>query len=291
MPPKIPLAFLPRPFLPLRKPPAVPQRTFTTTPHNAFGLRPKRTSSSSSPVLLEASRAAALARRQLPTRAGALAIKRGMTAFYTPEGVRLPCTVLQFDRVQVTAVKTKQKHGYYAVQVGAGWKSPKNVTRPMLGHFEECGVAPKRFLREFMVKGEEGLLQPGTVITADHFVEGQYVDIRANGKGKGFAGGMKRHGFSGQPASHGNSLTHRAMGSAGQSQGGGSRVLPGKRMAGRMGGNQVTTQNVKVLKVDPELGIVILNGNVSGPKGCLVELQDALKKPPPVIPAKESIPA
>lgn len=234
-------------------------------------------------MLLEASRAAALARRQLPDRTGALAYKTGMTAIYTPEGVRIPCTVLQLDRVQVTAVKDRKTHGYWAVQVGLGWRNPKNVTRPMLGHYENCGVAPKKLLREFRVKDEKGLLSPGTQIKADHFLVGQFVDVRANSKGKGFAGGMKRWGWSGQPASHGNSLTHRAMGSAGQSQGGGSRVLPGKRMAGRMGGEQHTVQNLKVLKVQPELGIVVVSGCVSGPKGCVVELQDAIKKPMPVI--------
>lgn len=151
----------------------------------------------------------------------------------------------------------------------------------MLGHFEVAGVAPKEYLREFRVKGEEGLLAPGTIFTADFFIEGQYVDVRANCKGHGFAGvclhiivvlisaefrltmslqGMKRHGWSGQPASHGNSLAHRAMGSAGQSQGGGSRVYPGKRMAGRMGGHRVTRPHVQVMKIDKELGTIMLFG-------------------------------
>jgi large subunit ribosomal protein L3 len=111
-----------------------------------------------------------------------------MTAIYTPEGVRIPCTVLQLDRVQVTAVKDRQTHGYWAVQVGLGWRNPKNITRPMLGHYENCGVAPKTLLREFRVKDQDGLLPPGTQITADHFIVGQYVDVRANSKGKGFAG-------------------------------------------------------------------------------------------------------
>lgn len=161
---------------------------FSTTSVAAFGLRPKRVSSSGSPALLEASRAAALVRKQLPARSGALAYKTGMTAIYQPDGKRIPCTVLQLDRVQVTATKTRQDHGYWAVQVGLGWRNPKNITRPMLGHYEKCGVAPKKLLREFRVKGEEGLLQPGTEIKADHFIVGQYVDVRANNKGKGFAG-------------------------------------------------------------------------------------------------------
>ncbi|KAI5784571.1 mitochondrial 54S ribosomal protein YmL9 [Geopyxis carbonaria] len=252
---------------------------FSTSAKCPFGLRPKRVSSSGSPVLLEASRAAALQRRQLPARTGALAYKKGMTAVFRETGERIPCTVLQLDRVQVTAVKDRALHGYWAVQVGLGWRNPKNVTRPLLGHYETCGVAPKKTLCEFRVQDQEGLLQPGTTIKADHFHVGQYVDVRAISKGKGFAGGMKRHGFSGQPASHGNSLTHRAMGSAGQSQGGGSRVLPGKRMAGRMGGQQHTIQNLKVLDIQPSLGIVVVSGCVTGPKGCVVKLQDAIKKP------------
>ena len=115
---------------------------------------------------------------------------------------------------------------------------------------------------EFPVKDQSGLLGIGTMIGASWFQEGQYVDARANCKGKGFAGGMKKHGFRGQDASHGVSLTHRSMGSAGQSQGGGSRVYPGKKMAGRMGGQQVTVQNSKVLKVDDENGLVVLNGEL-----------------------------
>ena len=164
------------------------------------------------------------------------------------------------DRVQVVAHKTRKRNGYFAVQVGSGWKHHTNVTRPLLGHFATSGVSPKRHLVEFTVKNENGLLEIGTVLRPSWFKEGQFVDARADCKGKGFAGGMKKHGFSGQPASHGTSLTHRAMGSAGQSQGGGSRVYPGKKMAGRMGGQQVTVQNVKVLKVDDENGIVVLSG-------------------------------
>lgn len=155
---------------------------------------------------------------------------------------------------------------------------------------------------EFKVRDERGLLDIGRIIGASWFQEGQFVDARANSRGMGFAGGMKRHGFRGMPASHGHSLSHRSMGSAGQSQGGGSRVLPGKRMPGRMGGHQVTTQNVKVLKIDEEKGIVVLKGMataplvrkvsiidiisgcVPGPKGCLIKLSDAIKKPWPDMP-------
>jgi len=184
-----------------------------------------------------------------------------MSALYDTEtGKRQPCTIVQMDRVQVVAHKTRQKNGYYAVQIGSGWKHPDNVTRPLLGHYAENGVSPKRHLVEFKVKDERGLLGIGELIGAGWFQEGQFVDAKANSRGMGFAGGMKRYGFKGQPASHGVSLAHRSMGSSGQSQGGGSRVLPGKKMPGRMGGHQVTTQNVKVMKVDDEKGIVVLNG-------------------------------
>ncbi|KAL8741407.1 MAG: hypothetical protein Q9190_005986 [Brigantiaea leucoxantha] len=265
--------------------------------------RPNRFNRSQNLPLLESTTAAAFERKKssIPNRTGALGTKKGMTAMYDPEsGRRYPCTVVQMDRVQVVAHKTRQRNGYYAVQVGSGWKHPSNVTRPLLGHFAEHRVSPKRHLVEFKVRDENGLLEIGHLIGASWFQEGQFVDARANSRGMGFAGGMKRHGFSGQPASHGTSLTHRAMGSAGQSQGGGSRVLPGKKMPGRMGGHQVTVQNVKVLKVDDANGIVVLHGiylfkaqncsldysriaagSIPGPDGCLVKLSDAIKKPWP----------
>jgi large subunit ribosomal protein L3 len=237
--------------------------------------------------ILSHSPAAALARKAntLPLRTGALAIKKGMSAIYDVEtGKRIPCTVLQMDRVQVVAHKTRETHGYYAVQVGSGWKHPSNVTRPLLGHFAGAQVSPKRYMAEFRVRDERGLLGVGKTIGPEWFLEGQFVDARANCRGMGFEGGMKRHGFKGQGASHGNSLAHRLMGSSGGSQGSGSRVHPGKRMPGNMGGQQVTVQNLKILQVDPEKGIVVVHGCVAGPKGCIVKIQDAVKKPWPDAP-------
>ncbi|KAL8734951.1 MAG: hypothetical protein Q9181_003019 [Wetmoreana brouardii] len=249
--------------------------------------RPNRFNRGQNLPLLGSTTTAALERKRFttPLRTGVLGTKKGMTAMYDPEtGRRFPCTVVQMDRVQVVAHKTRQRNGYFAVQVGSGWKHPSNVTRPLLGHYAEHKVSPKRHLVEFKVQDENGLLGIGETIGASWFQEGQYVDARANSRGMGFAGGMKRHGFHGQPASHGVSLTHRSMGSAGQSQGGGSRVYPGKKMAGRMGGEQVTTQNVKVVKVDDEKGLMVLYGSIAGPDGCLVKLSDAIKKPWPDIP-------
>lgn len=186
-----------------------------------------------------------------------------MTAMFDPEtGKRTACTVLQLDRVEVVSHKTRQKHGYFAVQVGSGWKHPSNMTKSLLGHFSVNGLSPKRHVFEFRVKDESGLLPVGQSIHANWFQEGQYVDARSNTKGKGFAGVMKRHGFHGQDRSHGVSLTHRSMGSAGPGQGGGSRVYPGKKMAGNMGNKQNTVQNLKILKVDSESGIVVMSGKI-----------------------------
>lgn len=236
--------------------------------------------------VLGSSQAAALLRKQnsFALRTGALAIKKGMTGVYDPTTAkREACTVLQLDRCQVIGHKRVKPHGYWAVQVGCGTKEARNVTRPERGHFAAQGVPIKEHVAEFRVKDEEALAAVGSVLTADIFQVGQFVDARGTTRGMGFAGGMKRWGFSGQPASHGNSLTHRAMGSAGASQGSGSRVLPGKKMAGRMGGERHTVQNLKVMKVDAANGIVVVSGAVPGPKYSIVQIQDALKKPWPKV--------
>lgn len=197
-------------------------------------------------------------------------------------GKRTACTVLQLDRNVVVAHKTRDKHGYWAVQIGAGQREPRNVTKPMLGHFAAAQVDPKRYVAEFKVKDKQGLQVPvGQVLGATWFTPGQWVDVRGISRGMGFAGGMKRHGFGGQPASHGQSLMHRGMGSAGGSQGSGSRVLPGKRMPGKMGNESVTVKNLKVLQVDDSNGIVVLNGCVPGPKNQIIKIADALGKPWP----------
>ncbi|KAJ5081431.1 Translation elongation/initiation factor/Ribosomal beta-barrel [Penicillium alfredii] len=261
-------------------------------PVRSLGIRslnpPKPSKYDTGPGLpvLESAPEAALRRkaRTTPHRTGAITIKKGMTAIYDQEtGKRTPCTVLQLDRVEVVSHKTPKQHGYYAVQIGAGWKHPENMTKSLLGHFSAHGLSPKRHVCEFRVKNESGLVPVGQTIDASWFQEGQFVDARSNSKGKGFAGVMKRHGFGGQDRSHGVSLTHRSLGSSGPGQGGGSRVYPGKKMAGNMGNHQSTVQNLKVLKVDAENGIVVVTGSVSGPKGCVVRIQDAIKKPWPEI--------
>ncbi|EQB56879.1 hypothetical protein CGLO_03080 [Colletotrichum gloeosporioides Cg-14] len=209
-----------------------------------------------------------------------------MTAIYYGKK-RVACTVLQLDQVQVVANKTREKNGYWAVQIGLGTKEPRNVDRPMLGYYEAKGIAPKRHLAEFKVRDEKGLLPVGSQLFPDWFQTGQYVDVRSNSRGMGFAGGMKRHGFAGQEASHGNSKNHRTIGTTGPSQGSGSRVMPGKKMPGRMGNERVTVQNLTVLKVDNELGVVLVKGAVGGPKNCLVQIQDAKKRKAPALPYRK----
>ncbi|EFW98413.1 50S ribosomal protein l3 [Grosmannia clavigera kw1407] len=227
--------------------------------------------------------AAALQRKAAttPVRTGVLATKRGMTAFYSKSGTRIPCTVLQLEDVQVVATKTRAGHGYWAVQVGSGTRRAATVAAPLLGYYEAKGVAPKAHLAEFRVRDASGLLTPGVALQPDWFHVGQWVDTRSLSRGFGFAGAMKKHGFKGQNKTHGNSLNHRTMGTTGPSQGSGSRVMPGKKMPGRMGCERVTVQNLNVLQVDNELGIVVVKGAVGGPKGALVRLQDAVKKPQP----------
>lgn len=257
-------------------PPFLLPRSLLRTPLNSsqkrsFGIRsldaPKPNRYNVAPGIkpLLSTQAAALERRiksdTLPLRTGALAIKKGMTAVFDVEsGTRIPCTVLQLDRNEVVSHKTRRRHGYYAVCVGSGTINPKNVTKPLLGHYSTQGVSPKRQQREFRVRGPEGLLPVGEEIRASWFMEGQFVDTRSNCKGKGFQGPMKRWGFHGQDRTHGHSLSHRSHGSLGQGQGGGSRVYPGKKMAGNMGGQRNTVQSLKVLQSDVENGIVVVNG-------------------------------
>ncbi|EUC41361.1 hypothetical protein COCMIDRAFT_106392 [Bipolaris oryzae ATCC 44560] len=259
--------------------------TSIRTIKSTFSPKPDRFAHHPAKPALTSTSSAALERKahSTPLRTGLLAIKKGMTSLYdTTTGARTAATVLQFDRNQVVAHKRRDTHGYWAVQIGAGQKEARNVSRPMLGHFAGAGVAPKRWVAEFKVKGEEGLqVGVGESVGAGWFREGQWVDVKGVGRGMGFAGGMKRHGFGGQPASHGQSLMHRGMGSAGGSQGSGSRVLPGKRMPGNMGNESVTVKNLRVLRVDEANGIVVVTGCVPGPKNQIIRVQDALGKPWP----------
>lgn len=220
------------------------------------------------------------ARRKLPTRTGLCGYKSGMVSYFK-DGKMVPCTVIEIDRCQVTDVKTQEKHGYNAVQVGCGEKKIDNVTRQMLGHFSRANVAPKKNVAEFQVRGKEALLPLGTLLQPSHFKVGQFVDIKARSRGKGFQGVMKRWGFSGQPASHGNSGAHRAPGSIGQNTDP-ARVFPGKKMAGHMGFDFRTVQNLEVLEVDDENGLLLVQGHVPGADDRFLRIRDAIKRPPPV---------
>lgn len=209
-------------------------------------------------------------------RSGLIAQKVGMTRVFTDAGEQVPVTVLRVDGCKVVALRTDEKNGYTALQVGAGLAKAKNTSRAMRGHFAVAKVEPRRTLAEFRVS-PENVIDVGAELTAEHFVAGQFVDVTGTSIGKGFAGAMKRHNFNGLRASHGVSISHRAHGSTGGSQEPG-KVWKGKKMAGHMGNVRVTTQNLEVVGTDPERGLILLRGAVPGSKGGWVLLRDALKR-------------
>jgi len=208
-------------------------------------------------------------------RTGLIAKKLGMTRFFDEAGQHVPVTVLSLDGCQVTGQRTQDKDGYVALQLGAGAKKPKNTSNAMRGHFAKAQVEPKRIVAEFRVD-EDSLIDVGAEFTADHFVAGQKVDIQGVTVGKGFAGAMKRWNFGGMRATHGVSVSHRAHGSTGQRQDPG-RTFPGKKMAGHLGQETVTTQNLTVWKVDADRGLILVKGAVPGSEGSYVKIRDAVK--------------
>lgn len=212
-------------------------------------------------------------------RSGIIAKKVGMTRLFMEDGKQIPVTVLQLDNLQVVAQRTPDQHGYSAVQLGTGSIKAKRVSKAMRGHFSAANVEPKRKVAEFRV-APENMINVGEEITADHYFEGQFVDVSGTSIGKGFAGAMKRHNFGGLRASHGVSISHRSHGSTGQCQDPG-KVFKGKKMAGHMGAVKVTTQNLQVVKTDAERGIIMIKGAVPGSKGGWVTVKDAMKKPTP----------
>jgi len=219
-------------------------------------------------------------------RSGVIAKKLGMTRLFMEDGRQIPVTVLQLDGLQVVAQRTTDKDGYTAIQLGAGSAKAKRVSAPMRGHFAAAKVEPKRKLAEFRVD-PENLVAVGEEITADHYFEGQFVDVSGTSTGKGFAGAMKRHNFGGLRASHGVSISHRSHGSTGQCQDPG-RVFKGKKMAGHLGSVRVTTQNLQVVRTDADRGLIMVKGAVPGTKGGWVTIKDAVTKPFPenaVLPA------
>jgi large subunit ribosomal protein L3 len=209
-------------------------------------------------------------------RSGLIAQKVGMTRIFAEDGRHIPVTVLKIDNCQVVGHRTMEKNGYTAMQLGSGLAKVKNTTKAERGAFAKANVEPKRKVVEFRVS-EDNLVDVGAEFTADHFVPGQYVDVSGTSIGKGFAGAMKRHNFGGLRASHGVSISHRAHGSTGQCQDPG-KVFKGKKMAGQMGNERVTTQNLKVVKTDVERGLIMVEGSVPGAKGGWIMVRDAVKK-------------
>ncbi len=205
---------------------------------------------------------------------GLIARKRGMTQLYGEGGNVVPVTVLEAGPCAVVQVKTRATDGYEALQLGFEPKKPKNVTRPMAGHFKKANVGPTRVLREIRLESTEGY-QVGQTLTVDLFKPGELVDVTGVTKGRGFQGGVKRHGWYGGDATHG-SMFHRAPGSIGASSDP-SRVFPGHRLPGRMGAEPVTVSHLEVVRVVPEQNLLVVKGAVPGATGGLVLVRQSVK--------------
>jgi large subunit ribosomal protein L3 len=212
-------------------------------------------------------------------RTGLIAQKLGMTRHFTETGDHVPVTVLKVDNCQVVAVRTAEKDGYTAVQLGVGKAKVKNVSQGMRGHYAKAKVEPKAKLVEFRVT-PDALLEVGAEVTAAHFVAGQFVDVVGTTKGRGFSGVMRRWNFGGLRATHGVSVSHRSHGSTGQRQDPG-KVFKNKKMAGHYGVERVTTQNLKILAADAERGLIYVAGAVPGFDGAYVLVKDAAKRTAP----------
>ena len=210
-------------------------------------------------------------------RSGVIAQKVGMTRVFTGTGEHVPVTVLKLDGCQVVAHRTEEANGYTALQLGIGRAKVKNVPKAERERFAIAKVEPKMKLAEFRVSADQ-VIPVGAEITADHFVEGQFVDVTGTSTGKGFAGPMKRWNFGGLRATHGVSVSHRSHGSTGGRQDPG-KTFKNKKMAGHMGADRVTTLNLKVVKTDVERGLILVEGAVPGVAGGYIFVRDAVKKP------------
>lgn len=209
-------------------------------------------------------------------RSGLMAKKMGMTRVFDDNGRHIPVTVLQLEDAQVVALRTQETDGYTAVQLGAFDQKAQRVNKAQAGQFKKAGVTPKRVVREFRTDADN-MPEVGSSMSVDHFQEGQWVDVAGTTVGRGFAGAMKRHGFGGLRASHGVSISHRSHGSTGQCQEPG-KVFKGKKMAGQMGNVRRTQQNLQVVKVDTDKGVLLVKGSIPGAKGQVVLIKDAVKK-------------
>ena len=207
---------------------------------------------------------------------GLVGRKVGMTRIFTEDGVSIPVSVIEATPNRVTQVKSEATDGYNALQVTAGEKKASRVNKPEAGHFAKAGVEAGRGLWEFRLSGDEGDFEVGNEITVEVFNDVKKVDVTGTSKGKGFQGGVKRWNFSMQDATHGNSLSHRAPGSIGQNQSPG-KVFKGKKMAGHMGAERVTTQNLEVVRVDAERGLLLVKGAVPGAVNGDVIVKPAVK--------------
>lgn len=215
----------------------------------------------------------------MSTRTGLIARKEGMSRYFDADGNHVPVTILKVEKLQVVQVMTQEKNGYVAVQLGAGTPKVKNMAKAQREMFAKQKVAPKAKMMEFRVD-PKNVLEVGAELSVNHFVAGQFVDCQATSTGKGYAGVMKRWNFGGLRATHGVSVSHRSAGSTGNRQDPG-RTFPGKKMAGHLGAETVTTQNLKVVAVDEEDGLILIQGSVPGHKGAWVSICDAVKKPRP----------
>lgn len=209
-------------------------------------------------------------------RSGLIAEKIGMTRLFVEGGAHVPVTVLKVEGCEIVSVRSKDKDGYVALQMGYGETKGKRLSKSVKGHFAKNKVDLKKKLIEFRVS-DDCVLPVGAKLAASHFVVGQFVDVTGTSVGKGFAGSMKRHNFAGLEASHGVSISHRSHGSTGQRQDPG-RVFPGKKMAGHMGDERVTVQNLKVAAIDEKRGLVMVSGAVPGFEGSIVTIKDSVKK-------------
>lgn len=208
---------------------------------------------------------------------GLIGRKRGMTRVFTEQGDSVPVTVIEVSPNRVTQVKTVETDGYNALQVTLGTKRSSLLSKPQTGHFSKADVEAGEGLWELRLSDDEpNELQAGAELNVEQFEVGQHVDVTGTSKGKGFAGGVKRHNFRMQDATHGNSLAHRAPGSIGQCQTPG-RVFKGKKMAGQMGDVRVTTQNLEVVQVDTERNLLLVKGAVPGATGGQVSVRPAVK--------------
>ncbi len=207
---------------------------------------------------------------------GILGKKVGMTQVFQEDGSVVPVTVIEAGPCYVTQVRTEERDGYRAVQLGYELAKEKHLTKGQLGHLDQAGVSPLRYLRELQIREDEAF-ELGQEVLVDIFEPGERVDVVGKSKGRGFAGVVKRYGFAGGPKTHGQSDRHRAPGSIGACASPG-RVWKGQRMPGRMGGKRVTSQNIEVVLVDPDRNLLAVKGSVPGPKGGFVIVKEARKQ-------------